>query len=183
MKYVELRSCHSECNDTETSDNTVQYILVQIHAVFNSRLSFLHPPVFINQQSRGTVFLHHHQPLTRSRPASHLSMPTNSNPEVALLEEKLKDIDSKRQRAHRRYFMAHETLHNSEDMIHAEERKPSRDRTFLIHFRTDRKIAAERMSDQRKVMDRLMAKRIKIRRQVSGRDYSLRTFWLTLDRS
>lgn len=102
-------------------------------------------------------------------------MPNNSNPEVALLEEKLKDIDSKRQRTHRRYFMAHETLHNSQDMIHAEEHKPSGDNAFLNYFRTDRKIAAERLSDLRKVMDRLMAKRIDIRRQVNGKDYSLQT--------
>lgn len=102
-------------------------------------------------------------------------MSTNFKREVALLEEKIKDIDSKRQRAHRRYFMAHETLHNAEDMIHTQEHKPLAERSFLYRFQNDRKVSAHRMSDQRKVMDRLMAKRIEIRRQVSAEDYSLGT--------
>lgn len=105
-------------------------------------------------------------------------MPATPNPEIALLEQKLKDLNTERQRVHRDYAIAHDLIHISDDMIRSRHYNPPQtdaDARFLRDHWISRKVAAEQMKEARGEMEDLLAQRIEIKRQVSVEDCGLRT--------
>ena len=90
-------------------------------------------------------------------------MPTTPNPEIALLDQKLNDIDGERQQVHQAYIVAHAILHDCGAKLPGHLR-----RFYLVPSRDLRKRSAARMETLREKMDDLISQRIEIKGQVSA---------------